>query len=401
MKTNAEPLACPLPAVRSINIHPRLYWSKNDRAESRSAMLTWLDLAARANLNILHAWMESPEVAALAGEARYAESELFNYWSSSEGDVLQELLDEASLRGMGVHLWYSFTRYKRPTREWVPEYDPGLSLLPPGNPDWASIRKSEYLRGMKNPATAQLDASALCNNESAAHEWTLRVLARLFDHYPLLRGLRIEEPGYMDIDRCVCYRCQSVYSRLYDEPGEHLLRHVHATAEETYRDQRGVPVKTAGTDLFVRKLYEWWQREHPEKALSFNGSWDARWDRVRGRNWAAWAAEGLVPSFSPQAYATTTEDFLQQVRDTMANVTGSSTVIVPSIGVKWSRGTNTTAEILRQIRAAMELDESGQTHIAGINLFSGGGLTPELAAALATGPFQNRPAPAEPARGLS
>lgn len=368
---------------RLMSIHPRWYWGEGKTVEeSRQAMREWLDMAALTGVNVLHAWIESPGAAALLGEPRYADR--YDFWNPDRWDAMGELITEAAERGMEVHLWYSFTRYKR-TRNWVPEYDPELTVLPPGDPDWASVRKSEYARGYTDPEDPHVSGDALCNNEFAAHDWTMELLTRLFDRYPSLNGLKIEEPGYLDADRCVCHRCQAVYAGYYDEPGENLLNHIYKTIETYYVDNRAVPVKTRGTNKFARRVYDWWEASGPSDALFYSGSYQARRDRVRGRNWALWSRWGLVPYYIPQTFASSMKVYRRKLRVIMEAVSDSA--IIPAIGIKWSYGTNTPERVAAQITATKAFDGESNTTIAGASLFSGAALTSDLARTLRTGPY--------------
>lgn len=368
---------------RHVSIHPRWYWGGDKSLEeSRRDMRDWLDMAARSNVNVLHAWIESPGAAALLGEPRYADR--YGFWDPARWDAMGELVNEAAERGLSVHLWYSFTRYKR-YRNWVPEYDPDLSVLPPGDPGWASLRKSEYERGYTDAGNPHVTGASLCTNEFDAHDWTMELLGRLFDRYPGLNGLKIEEPGYLAPDRCVCGRCRTVYADRYDEPGETLLDHVYRTTEPYYADDRAVAVKTRGTDAFVRRLSEWWESSGPSDALCYSGSWNAKWDRVRGRNWAAWSERGLVPYYVPQAYASSVAAFESKLRGALDAVSDSA--VIPGIGIDWSYGRNPAEQVVAQLEAVADFDDGTGTPVAGAGLFSGRAMTPELVRALRTGPY--------------
>lgn len=374
---------------RIVSIHPRWYWGGGRTVEeSRRAMRDWLDLAATAGVNVLHAWIESPGAAALLGEPRHAD--VIEFWDPRRWDAMGELITQAAERGMTVHLWYSFTRYKR-SRELVPEYDPDLSVLPPGDPAWASIRKSEYAEGYTDPADPRVDGNSLCANEFEAHDWSMELLRRIFDRYPGLNGLKIEEPGYLDADRCVCPRCQAVYANYYDEPGENLLDHIYGSTTPYYDDDRAVPVKTRGTDEFARRLYDWWDSSGPSDALIYNGSWLARWDRVRGRNWAVWSERGLVPYFMCQSFAGSVPVFEWKVRAAMKSV--ADTAVLPSVGIVWGFGENSPEQVAAQIERADDIDGTSGTPIDGVGLFSGGDFTPRLARTLRTGPFATQAVP--------
>lgn len=384
-----DPVAAEPRWGRVVSIHPRWYWGGGRTVEeSKRAMHDWLDMAKVAGVNVLHAWIESTGAAALLGEPRYAE--VYDFWSTKRWDPMGELISAAANRGMTVHLWYSFTRYKR-NRDRLPEYDPNLAVLPPGDPAWSSIRETEYEQGYTDPSDPRLNGKALCNNEFEAHDWTMELLSRIFDRYPGLNGLKVEEPGYLAMDRCVCPRCQDVYSNYYDEPGENLLDHTYHSAEAYYEDDRAIPVKTRGTDEFAKRLYYWWEQNGPSDALSYAGSWLARYDRVRGRNWIEWSQKGFVPYYIPQTFARTVPAFEWKLRAAMDSV--SKSAVLPGVGIVWGWGENAPERVAAQVEAANDLDGESGTSIAGASMFSGAALTPQLARTLRTGPYATEAVP--------
>lgn len=370
-----------------MNVHPSAQWDDETVEERRSEIRDWVALADEANINVLYTWLKSRWAAAVLGEERYQDE--YPFWDTRKWDPIREIVDAAADYNIEVHLWYSFTRYKR-DREWVPEYDPDLTVLPPGDPGWASVTKSEYEEGHMDPAAPAVDGSALCGNAFDAHEWTLDVLERVFDAYPGLGGLRIEEPGYLDLERCVCYRCRAVYELLTSDPGEELLDHVYDDVERYYDDETAVDIKTHGTDDFVRRLSLWWNGVGDGRQLTFNGGWDPAWDRARGRNWSEWSTWNVVPYFSPQTYTSDLEEFTDQVRTTMGGV-GGDTAVVPTVGISWSRGENHPETVVEQIEAAVAEDGYRDVSIGGVNLFAGRSLTPELADLLSSGPYRDAP----------
>lgn len=382
--TDASTVADVERETRPVQIHPRWYWDARTIQQSRAAMQQWLDRAKRANVNVLFAWMESPELAAALGESRYASSSAFDFWDPIRWDAMGELISGAERRGMEVHLWYSFTRYKRPPGL-IPEYDTGLEVLPSGDPDWASVRKSEYVDGYTDPADEGVSGTSLCVNDPDVRDWTFSVLERMLDRYPGLAGLHIEEPGYLELDRCVCHRCQDVYADIHGEPGENLLDHIYRSVDAYQDDPAAVSVKTHGTDAFVSRLADWWAARDNDGVLSFNGSWDPEWDRVRGRNWAVWSERGQLPYYLPQVYATDVDTFVEQTKVTMDGL--SDTTILPMAGVGWSSGNNDAATVTDQIEAAEDLDGYSDVPVAGTSLFSGADFTEELALHLRAGPY--------------
>lgn len=374
--------------TRPVQTHPRWHWDATTVAESRAAMEQWLDRADRANVNVLFAWLESPEVAAALGEPRYASARAFDFWDPVRWDAMGELVAEAAERGIEVHFWYSFTRYKRPSGM-VPEYDPDLEVLPAGDPDWASVRKSEYEDGHTAATDEGVGGSCVCANEPGVRDWTFTLLEEVFDRYPGLAGIHIEEPGYLALDRCVCDRCQAVYADRYGEPGENLLDHVYQSTDAYHDDDTAVAVKTHGTDAFVRRLWNWWGARDGGDVLSFNGSWSADWDRVRGRNWAVWSERGQLPYYLPQVYTTDTREFVETTKTAMGALSDSE--LLPIIGVGWSTGDNDPETVADQVEAARDLDGYGDVPVAGAAMFSGADFTEALALRLRAGPYR-RPA---------
>lgn len=379
--TADRPVASEPSWARVISIHPRWYWDAETVEESRQAMHDWLDLAMVAGVNVLHAWIESPEAAAILGEPRYASADRYDFWNSQRWDALDELITQAERRGIEVHLWYSFTRYKW-GHDRSPEYDPDLSVLPPGDPSWASIRKSEFERGLTDPRDRALDAGALCNNAYAAHDWTLTLLTRLFEQYPRLQGLKIEEPGYLALDRCVCPRCQNTFAEIYGGDGEDLLSHVYNTEDPYYDDDAAVPVKVRGTNRFVHRLKDWWESSNYGHALTFTSNWKSEPDRIRGRNWAVWDREGLVPYFTPQTFSRSLTTFQWRLRTAMGEVQNAD--LIPSVGISFGWGENDPSEVTAQIEHAYAHDGHAGTPVEGATLFSGAALTQALARRLRT-----------------
>lgn len=359
--------------ARVISIHPRWYWASESVAESRRAMQDWLDMAAAAGINVLHAWVESTEAAAILGEPEYADR--YPFWDPERWDAFDELITGAESRGMEVHLWYSFTRYKRGPS--VPEYDRDLSVLPAGDPDWKSVRKAEYERGHTDPADPAVEGKALCNNEFAAHDWTFDLLERLFERYPRFRGLKVEEPGYLALDRCVCHRCQDAFAAHHGVDGERLLDHVYDSEDPYYEDDAAIPVKVRGTNEFVRRLSEWWERNSYGSALAFTSSWLSELDRIRGRNWVVWDREGLVPYYIPQTFAPSMDSFQWYLETAMEDLENGD--VLPAVGIYFGWGENDPATVTAQIEAAHDHDGYAGTTVGGAALFSGGALTPELA----------------------
>lgn len=366
----------PSPWRRGLYVHPR--WAWHDAPRPERAIRDWLDRVERAGVTTVYAWAESPELAAVLGEPRYAAA--YDFWAG-DPDPLAVLVREAHDRDIAVHLWYSLTRYKR-RREWTPEYDPDLSVLPAGDPAWASVRKSEWTDGVRDPADAAGDA--LCSNAFESHEWTVAVLDRLFDRYAL-DGLHVEEPGYMALDRCVCPRCRAAYADRYDEPGDRLVEHVYDRLEPYAHDDRAVEVKVRGTDRAVRRLHDWWDGRADVAHLSYNGSWSASWGRARGRNWAAWSEDGLLPAYHPQTYTDSVDEFRDQVNACLNAVDGD-TDVAPIVGIDWSRGENTPERVRRQLHAVSAVPRDP---IAGAGLFAGDTLTDGMTAMLAAeGPLR-------------
>ena len=391
----SDPAEVPAEA-RIINVHPSWYWKQDDIADRHQAMLEMMDDIESANFNLIRIWLESPHIATLFGEPRYVESGRYDFWRTDRWDPVQEILDAAEDRGLAVQFWYSFTRYKR-DRNWTPEYDPDNQVLPPGDPDWASIKKSEYEAGYTDPADPHVEGSALCNNEFATIPWTLKVVDMVFERYPRLAGFHIEEPGYLEVGRCVCYRCQRVYSQLHGgEPGENLLDHVYEGegAYDQYRDDtRAIPVKTNGTNAFVFAVVDWFDKHHPDKILSTGGGTNVVVERARGRNWIQWVHWNLIDYWGNQMYTQNSDRFERLMKQTMDALEGSGAEYIPYIGIGWGSRTltlNTPETIVQQIRRARQLDGHKGVNVAGVALFSAQNLDQEIIDALRTGPFKEK-----------
>lgn len=379
------------PEVRGVYARPMWMWDGRSVATSRAKMRRWLDRVEETGLNVVYAWIESDGLASLLGEPAYAESPAYDFWNAERGwDPLGELITGARGRGIEVHLWYSFTRYKRSSLP-IPEYNPDLEVLPPGDPGWASLRKPEYDRGYHDSSHSMVGGESLCVNAVGAHDWTLEALDRAFDRYPGLRGLHIEEPGYLADDRCVCGRCRTLFADRYDTDPGALLDHTYTEIPPYFDDGMAIPIRTRGTDAFVERLFEWWSGRHGDDVLSFNGSWRADWDRVRGRNWAEWSERGWVPYYSPQTYATSVDRFAELVAETMEAL--ADTVVAPIVAIETGSATNDAATVAEQVRRSRSMDGHAGTAVGGASVFSGSALTPDVVAALRAGPYRRSAAP--------
>lgn len=373
------------PEVRGIYAMPLWYWNAPTAATSRAKMGQWLERAVETGLNVVHAWIESDGLASLLGEPAYATHDYYDFWNPERGwDPLGELIAGAHDRGMEVHLWYSFTRYKRSALP-IPEYNPDLEVLPPGDPDWASLRKPEYERGYHDSSHPKVGGASLCVNAEGAHDWTLEALARAFERYPGLRGLHIEEPGYLADDRCVCQRCRRIFADRYDTDPGALLEHTYTEVPPYFDDGMAIPVRTRGTDAFVERLHDWWSGRDSADVLSFNGGWRADWDRVLGRNWAEWSERGWVPYYSPQVYVTDLDRFEKMVAETMEAL--ADTVIAPIVAIESGSASNDALAVAEQIRRARSLDGHAGTTVGGASVFSGPALTPDQTGVLRSGPY--------------
>lgn len=379
------------PEVRAVYARPMWMWDGNSVTTSRARMREWLDRVEETGLNVVHAWIESDGLASLLGEPAYAEDPGYDFWNPERGwDPLGELVTGARARGIEVHLWYSFTRYKRSSLP-IPEYNPDLEVLPPGDPDWASLRKPEYERGYHDSSHSMVGGESLCVNAVGAHDWTLEALERAFAQYPGLRGLHIEEPGYLADDRCVCRRCRNLFADRYDTDPEALLDHTYTEVPPYFDDGMAIPIRTHGTDAFVEKLNEWWSSRDGDDVLSFNGSWRADWDRVLGRNWAHWSEQGWVPYYSPQTYATLVDEFAEMLAETMAAL--DDTVVVPIVAIETGSATNDGSTVARQVRHSRSMDGHADTTVGGAGVFHGSALSPDVVVALRAGPYRHSAPP--------
>lgn len=385
------PFATSDPEVRGVYAHPLWYWDGHAVATSRARMREWLDRVEETGLNVVYAWIESDGLASLLGEPEYAESPDYDFWNPERGwDPLGELVAGARDRGIEVHLWYSFTRYKRSSLR-NPEYNPDLQVLPPGDPSWASLRQSEYDDGYTHSAHPEVGGRSLCVNANGAHDWTLEALARAFDRYPGLRGLHIEEPGYLAADRCVCQRCRELFADRYDTDPETLLAHTYDDVRAYLDDGLAIPIRTRGTDAFVGRLDDWWTARDGDDVLSFNGSWRADLDRVRGRNWAHWSEQGWVPYYSPQTYAASPSRFEALLAETMEAL--ADTVVVPIVALRTGSAANSGVTAAEQVRRARSMDGYADTPVGGAGFFSGESLTPDVVVALRAGPYRHSAPP--------
>ncbi|WP_255196810.1 family 10 glycosylhydrolase [Halorarius litoreus] len=380
------------PEVRGVYMMPLWYWDTAEVPTGRQKMREWLDRAEESGLNTVFAWIESDGVASLLGEPAYAESDYYDFWNPDhQWDPLGELVSEAHTRDIEVHLWYSFTRYKRSALR-IPEYNPDLEVLPTGDPDWASIRLEEWENGYRDPSHSMVGGEAVCVNEIDCHDWTLHVLGRVFDQYPGLDGLHIEEPGYLAVDRCVCHRCQERYGSIFDDDPANLIDHTYYATKPYYDDERAVHTRCHGTDEFVERLHGWWTDRMDDEVLSFNGSWAWEWDRVRGRNWAQWSHEGWVPYFFPQVYTDDTDYFEHAVQYAMEWL-GEDATIAPIAGLEWGGGSNDVSTVLEQIETGRASDGHAGTAEAGAGLFSGHALSADMTVGLRGQPYTRSTSP--------
>ncbi|ARN57977.1 family 10 glycosylhydrolase [Sedimentisphaera salicampi] len=390
--------------IRAIATHPSWYW-KGSVKEKRSEMRHYFKLLNEANINMVYFWMETANMAALLGEPKYAKNGDYNFYSTEKWDCIGEMLKEAKKHNVELHLWFSFTRYKR-NRNYVPEYDSNPEIMPEGSPAWASITKSEYEAGYTDPASKNVSGTALCNNAEGAGGWTIEVIDRILQKYPEIAGIHLEEPGYLSLQRCVCKRCQKVYSLLYDEPGENLLNHIYSgkNAREAYRkDPKAIAVKVYGTNRFVSKFRDFLEEKHPYKILMTGGGPYPALERARGRNWPEWIQWGWIPYFGCQAYRPNVKSFVTDCKSAMDAMQGSGAEFAPIIGMLYGSGkthSNSPEMVIKQIKAARKLDGYKGVEYAGVQLFSGKALNKEMAEALGKGPFsETKPLPWENAKG--
>lgn len=386
-QTTEDTLATGDREVRAVYTKPKWYWDGETVRSNRRKMQQFLNRVEETGLNTIYAWIESDGLASLLGEPAYADSTRYDFWNPERGwDPLGELVSGAARRGIEVHLWYSFVRYKRSALP-IPEFNPDLEVLPPGAPDWAALSVPEYEAGHED--STHVDANALCVNNPAARDWTLEALSRVFDAYPLLGGLHIEEPGYLDAQRCVCPRCREQYAAIHDDDPEHYPDHVYDSRGPYLEDARALPVKNHGTNAFAAELYDWWDSRDGSDVLSYNGSWLPHFDAVRGRNWPTWSEQGWVPYYSPQIYTREVDTYRARLETTMTHLS-DRTVVAPVTGMSWgsdAAARNDAASVSDQIELIRDMNGYDGIATGGTGLFAGEALTPEMTLGLRAGPY--------------
>lgn len=292
-----QPATQPATEIRAVWIDVD-YFKPSGTRQSPEAYEAWqrarvrdlVERLADAHFNL--AWVGSVRTtryATLWNDPEYTGRNSTYYLSTDDGyDVLGDLIRSLDAAAIEPHLYYSFTRYKHRTA--TPEYDPNSVSKGPagvrGDPNNASVTLDEYER-LKNdfdgpydpriPASSRIGAQALCNNAEPANAFNLDMIRALVARYPTLKGIHLEEPGYLSTERCVCHRCQRLWDEMYPEWKGRLNEFIQTEQANAFKHQ--------GTDRFVKRLHEWLQAKRPDLILTSNGSSSAEWDLRRGRNW--------------------------------------------------------------------------------------------------------------------
>ena len=341
--------------IRGIWIHPERYFSA-DGNEGRRQVRAMVDRYVRANFNLILPWTVSEYLQALT-TPEYQQAHPTARW-----DSLGVLIEESEKVGLEVDLWYSFTDYRDPKS---PEFDPALG----GDLGWSARRLDEVAPDSKTGRISPPRYDTVCPQHYKARAWQQRQLATVFDRYPKLHGLHIEEPGYTTRDYCLCDLCRSLFETIN---GKDLLKEQGS--------QQAEDLRTIGTNAFFDELRAQLVKTHPQLILSANGGPDWRHDRLRGRDWGRWGMSGWPNYYASQVYEQTTPRFRDRLALTINDI-GVSCPVVAGIALDWSEGKNTIDEVLRQIEVSRQLGASG------VALFHGAAFKAEDLAKLRSGPF--------------
>ncbi len=342
--------------VRGVWMHPESLFGE-DAAEGRKQVRAIVEKFARANFNLVLPWIKSDYLVALESPI-YAASHPTARW-----DALGVLIEECNKAGLGVDLWYGFTDYRDAKS---PDYDPGVG----GDPAWTARRLDEMVPDPKTGKKVPFRLDNVCPLHWRARAWQIELLSKTAARYPSLRGIHIEEPGYGEPGYCLCGLCQETFERLH---GRKLTESIATQQAEDFR--------ALGPSAFMSELRDMLRKKYPKAVFSTNGGHDWRHDRIEGRDWARWAYAGWLRYYASQVYVTDTPAFRKKLAMILKDI-GPYTNVYAGIAFEWSEGRNTVAEVVKQVYAAQEMGAPG------VMLFSGGAFTPELYAALKTGPFK-------------
>ncbi len=341
----AEPIA---KETRGVWLH--LTDFSSDPVEGKKEVHATVERLADANFNLIMPWVLSEYAAALTDTNYLAAA------PNAKWDSLGELVREAELRKIKVHLWYSFTYYKSPQS---PEFNPKHG----GNTNWAAL-SLENFQNKSNPMTD------LCPMHPEGRQWELKLIESLLDRYTNVSGIHIEEPGFGYPQSCLCELCRSSFKNIY---GRDLESMIDGAQAEDFR--------CIGTTEFIRELRERLNKRSPKIILSANGGPSWRNDRRLGRDWKHWAELGWLDYYAAQNYSSGLPIFSSFTQSVLKDIQPHCPVFV-GIGVKWSGGETMLPMVLQQIEEARKFGAKG------LLFFSSKALTAEHLAALKNGPFK-------------
>jgi uncharacterized lipoprotein YddW (UPF0748 family) len=240
-----------------------------------------------------------------------------------------------------------------------------------GDPNWAAVRINEYRPDPQTGVVAPRKWEDVCPQHPGARKWQLSRMVKALERYPKLGGIHIEEPGYTYRGNCVCDLCLEVFAKMYGAP---LPDAIDTLEAEDFR--------TLGTSFFMAELLAILRKDYPRIVYSANGGPNWRNDRKTGRDWGRWARSGWLDYYAAQVYSTSTATFRQRLGMTVKDLSPDCPVYA-GIAFRWSSGTNTVEEVMRQIEVSREQGA------AGVCLFYAGSFTDEFYQAIKSGPFRS------------
>jgi uncharacterized lipoprotein YddW (UPF0748 family) len=328
-----------------------------DPAKGRTEVREYVERMARANFNAILPWVTSDYLVALTDETYQKVT------PNAKWDALGELIKDSQEKGLQVHIWYSFTSYKRPQS---PEFNPTLH----GSPAWASVQIDELNTDGTTEGEVPKRMANLCPLHPGGRDWELELIKRAVERYPSLSGIHIEEPGYTGDGCCVCDLCRKLYQQIYGLKG---LPDVNG--------QQAEDLKCLGTTEFMRQLRKWMSGRKPRMLLSANGAYAWLPDRRSGRDWKRWAEFKWLDFYVPQIYTSDLSAFRDHAQTTVSDLSKNCPVAA-GLAVNWGqKGQNSIETIIREITIAR------QVGVKGIVIYNGQVLTDEHLKALKSGPF--------------